>query len=168
MIWRGQLRRLKALVRAAKPLQSDWYARTPSAIRPATGVVQTVALAHLMDRWGLGGQRWLKQFVSGFDIVGAFSQAHLFPTFPNFRPPSKRIRFEIGRLSVFARAPVLLVSSTLIVYGRMLSGRLRVDGSARHHLWARTDYRPVSPMARLTMPFAPLSYRRERSAIAMI
>ena len=35
-------------------------------------------IAALMDQWGLGGRRWLKQFIYGLGVAWPFSQAELF------------------------------------------------------------------------------------------
>ena len=78
-IRRAQLRRLKALVRAAEPMHAERYSQTPTDSTSSTGDVNIAALTHLMDQWGLGGQLWLMQFVFGFDIAGAFSQSDLYP-----------------------------------------------------------------------------------------
>ena len=56
----------------------------PPPIRSSAGSIKTVALFPLMDSLGLGGGRWIRQFIYGFDVVGSFSQSSVFPR--NIRP----------------------------------------------------------------------------------
>ena len=77
--WKSQIRRLKDLVTACEPMQAEWDRMTPDSIRGASSGIRSVALLHLMSQFGLGGKRWMKQFIYGFDVMGTFSQDGLFP-----------------------------------------------------------------------------------------
>ena len=46
-----------------------------------------MALTHLMSQYGLGGGRWVRQFVFGFDVMGRFPQQFLFPVGRSAKPP---------------------------------------------------------------------------------
>ena len=83
---RAHLRRRMALVRAAGPLQDARYPCTPADCRSETGSVNIAAHSHSTDQGGVGGKRWIRQFVCSFDIVGAFSQSDLFPTCRRIAP----------------------------------------------------------------------------------
>ena len=87
LFWKAQLRRLRKLAAAADPTQAAWGDLIPDFIRPAAGRLKTVKISHLMRQFGLGGQSWIKQFIYGFEIVGAFSQDGLLPVGPKVKPP---------------------------------------------------------------------------------
>ena len=70
--WKSQIRRLKDLVHACEPMQAEWDRATPRPLRDASSGIKSVARPHLMSQFGLGGSRWTKQFIYGFEFMGAF------------------------------------------------------------------------------------------------
>ena len=65
-------------MQACEPMQSDCGRMKPIPLRAASSGIKSVALLHMMSQFGLGCSRWSKQFITGFDVVGAFPQGGLF------------------------------------------------------------------------------------------
>ena len=144
MVWKQQLARLRKLVRASKPLQAVWYSHTPPDCAYSTGDVNSVALTHLMDQWGIGGQRWLEQFVFGFDIVGTYSQSDLYPiSKKKFAPPldADAIWPEASeRFRARARASGFKHDDRL--WAEELSLNMKEGGFPHRCHWARMEHHP--------------------------
>ena len=85
--WKLQLEKVRGVVRDASDLQAIWNNATPSSIKPATGKLQTVAIAFLLGNFDLGGEKWIKQFTYGFPIIGNLSQEGVYPRDPSCSPP---------------------------------------------------------------------------------
>ena len=77
--WDRQLEAIQTLTSECEGIQRIWDVMTPESIKPATGKLKTVALAHLADSLGLGGGKWIRQFTYGFPIVGNLSQCGVYP-----------------------------------------------------------------------------------------
>ena len=80
--WSDQLSRLALLVKEAEPINNQWNSLIPSEIAPAAGKIKLAAFLSLMLHCGLGGSRWCRQFIFGFDLVGILSQSGTFPVDP--------------------------------------------------------------------------------------
>ena len=76
--WPNQLQRLSTLVDNSRHLQAQWGKFIPTALAPAAGNLNTVALSQLTDHCGIAGQRWVDQFAFGFPITGVLSQKRSF------------------------------------------------------------------------------------------
>ena len=76
--WKAEIRRLEELVHPCEPMQAEWDRMTPTPLRGASAGTKSVALILLMSQFGLGGSRWMKQFIYGFGAMGAFSHDVLF------------------------------------------------------------------------------------------
>ena len=46
---------------------------------PATGKIHLTLLALILKHLGMGGERWLWQFIFGFPVFGTLSQAGCYP-----------------------------------------------------------------------------------------
>ena len=77
--WSEQLKRTKQLLMGTTPFDSDRKQLSPPEIRSATGNLQISPLMSLMYQHNMGGSAWLRQFIFGFKLIGAFSQKHTFP-----------------------------------------------------------------------------------------
>ena len=88
--WGMQILLLEKLVLASTETESRWSAQIPPAIRPAAGKVKVKAMLSLMKQANLGGQRWVKQFIFGFPLVGELSQRDVYP------PSRKEVLTPIG------------------------------------------------------------------------
>ena len=80
--WSTQLSRLRTLITDATPVETRWRALIPTAIRPAAGKLRIASFLSLMLQCGLGGRRWCRQFIYGFEHVGVLSQEGVFPVDP--------------------------------------------------------------------------------------
>ena len=76
--WTKQIQRLKSIAAKHKCLSDQWLEARPQVLKPLKGV-NTLLLAFLMDRYGLKGQKWVKQLIFGFPIVGSLSQKGVYP-----------------------------------------------------------------------------------------
>ena len=74
-----QLTTLRTLAQESLTTTERMYAFTPAEIRPATGLVNIALLAHLLDFTGMGGTRWILQFIVGFPLTGRLHQSRAFP-----------------------------------------------------------------------------------------
>ena len=72
---------------SAPPKHEVWNSFTLPSLRLVAGSIRTVALSFLMDSLGIGGSRWIRQFIYGFDLVGSFSQTSVFPGDFKASPP---------------------------------------------------------------------------------
>ena len=77
--WREQLSSLTRLVTAAAPIQASWASSVPTELLGAQPRFCSVAFHQLLHHFGLGGDRWISQFIFGFPTVGSFSQEGVFP-----------------------------------------------------------------------------------------
>ena len=84
--WTAQLSKVRGIV-AAAATQMKWEAASPCAATRRPRSVRAVALLHLMKCFGLGGDRWMRQFVFGFPIIGEIEQTGVFPRDAAKRPP---------------------------------------------------------------------------------
>ena len=85
--WLEQLAVVRGIVRDAAPIQKQWEDAIPSAGTAKPPTLRTVALLHLMKTFGLGGDRWIRQFIFGFPIVGEIEQTGVFPRDDAKHPP---------------------------------------------------------------------------------
>ena len=85
--WQGQLSRVKQIVTEAGGTQELWEAAIPTIGNARPPSLRTVALLHLMKSFDLGGDKWIKQFVFGFPIVGEIEQTGVSPMDDSQRPP---------------------------------------------------------------------------------
>ena len=167
LLWRLQLKRHRALVRASKPLQAEWYPHNPPDCASSTGDVNIGGPRSSYGSVGHGGQRWRKQFAFGFDVAGTYSQSDLYPiSKKKFAPPldTDTIWPEVSvRFRARARASGFKHADRL--WRESLSQHER-GGFPHRCLWARAEHRPDSPMARWAMPSASRLYRRIKFAPA--
>ena len=77
---------MKDLLSAASA-QEVWNSCIRPSHRPVAGSVRAVVLSTLLDSLGIGGSRWIRQFIYGFDLVGSFSQASASPRDCKESPP---------------------------------------------------------------------------------
>ena len=77
--WTSQLGKIRKIVNDAEPTQRVWEMRRPKELSGTPSPLRTVALAHLMGNFDIGGGKWLRQFIHGFDIIGTFEQKGGFP-----------------------------------------------------------------------------------------
>ena len=86
-------------------MQADWAAATSASIRSAPTGIKAVATQHLMTQLGLGGSKWMRQFIYGFDVMGAFSHDGVFPPSGKTLKPCPPERAFEGSADIFgARA----------------------------------------------------------------
>ena len=76
--WSGQVSQLRDIKRAQRGTLSLWREVTPASLKGST-TIDPVILTYLLDRFGLGGSKWLKQLVFGFPITGLLSQRGAYP-----------------------------------------------------------------------------------------
>ena len=89
--WDKRIFLLEKLVLASTETEARWAAQIPPAIRPADGEIKVTAMLPLMKQANMGGQRWMKQFISGFPLVGELIQLGVYP------PSRKEVSPPIGR-----------------------------------------------------------------------
>ena len=77
--WSEHLSRLGSLVAVADQINSQWGDLIPSEIRPSAGKLKLAAFLSHMLRSGLGGSRWWRQFIFGFELAGVLSQSGTSP-----------------------------------------------------------------------------------------
>ena len=114
----AHLKAVKDLVSAVRPTQLIWGAASPPALQPTSGRIAPVALVHLLSQYGMGGSRWARQFVLGFDAIGGFSQKSLSPHGPGVKSqscPDSPLFGAAERSGVRLAALDLLIK---IAYGR--------------------------------------------------
>ena len=85
--WNIQLSRLKSLVKGGADTQLSWDSCRPQSVADAQSPIRTVSIAQLLALLGVGGDKWLKQFIYGFDIIGRLSQRGEFPADPKVKCP---------------------------------------------------------------------------------
>ena len=78
----GQISRLFSLGADAEQLNSQRNDPIPPEIRPASGKLKLGDPLSLILHCGLGGSRWRRQFIFGFELVGVLSQSGNFPVDP--------------------------------------------------------------------------------------
>ena len=88
--WGQQLIRLEQMVADASLTQKKWGDSIPSDIAPDAGKIKTVALSQLMKQFGVGWQRWIRQFPMGFPIAGSLSQHFAFDRGKKIKPLEPR------------------------------------------------------------------------------
>ena len=93
--WESKLAKLTALLADSEGAQMKWGSRITPDLISSTGKLKTVALSHRFRRYGLGGQRWLRQFANGFPITGQLSQRSVVPL--SDKRPSLLRRSELIR-----------------------------------------------------------------------
>lgn len=57
-----------------------WDSAIPDGIRPSAGNLQTVSINRLLRDYGVRGQRRMRQFGIGFQIMGSVSQLDAYPS----------------------------------------------------------------------------------------
>ena len=126
--WKLQLNRVKGVVNSAADLQTIWNNATPTSIKPATGRLQTVALAFLLTTFDLGGEKWIKQFTYGFPLIGTYPRkVCTLVTHPaNLRHPYGAFGKARRRGFPFAQNP--LATSMSKHYGARLLNKSGSDG----------------------------------------
>ena len=77
--WHEQRASLARLVRDAAPTQEAWFAAIPPELVGAQNHFCSVAFHQLLSHFGMGGDKWIAQFIFGFPTVGSFSQEGVFP-----------------------------------------------------------------------------------------
>ena len=132
-IWAEQFSRLSGLISAAAPTQEAWNSSAPS-LRPVAGSIKTVALSFLMDSMGLGGSRWIRQFIYGFDVIGSFSQSSVLPLNIRASFPLDPEIFGFGRAARFSSRARASGSPPM----------LATCGARRLHRWPAAGSRPPS------------------------
>ena len=85
--WTNQLATVREVVQEAESTQKQWDDQMPNKGQRRPPTLKTVALLHLMKNFGLGGDRWLQQFVFGFPIIGEMDQTGVYPRDDSKRPP---------------------------------------------------------------------------------
>ena len=75
-----QMNHLRTIAEECRSETQRLYSATPPFILPATGKVHIALLAHLLDYTGMGGSKWILQFVVGFPLIGCLYQTRTFPT----------------------------------------------------------------------------------------
>ena len=83
-------------------MQEHWDSFIPPEIRPASRSIKTVALSFLMDSIGIGGSRWIRQFIYGFDVTGSISQRFVVPRNLKIHPPLDPEIFGCDRAARFS------------------------------------------------------------------
>ena len=84
--WAGQLSDLQTLTNECEWIHRIWDAMAPESIRPATGNLKTVTLAHLAGSLNLGGGKWIRQFTYGFPLIWNLSQSGVYPRDDSLTP----------------------------------------------------------------------------------
>ena len=77
--WQEQRARLARLARDAAPAQEAWFASVPPDLAGAQCRFSSVAFRQLLSHFGLGGDKWISQFIFGFPTTGSFSQEGVPP-----------------------------------------------------------------------------------------
>ena len=77
--WTKQLMMVRKVVDDAKTIQQQWEDQIPNKEDRRPPSLRTVALLHLMKNFDLGGDRWIRQFVFGFPIIGELEQTGVYP-----------------------------------------------------------------------------------------
>ena len=75
----SQLARVRQIVTDAEPLRKIWDLHRPTELRSNPCSLRTLALVRLMRNFDMGGGRWFRQFIHGFEITGAFEQKGVPP-----------------------------------------------------------------------------------------
>ena len=76
--WTKQLARLDKMI-AQSTTQEEWQKRTPDSIGRVAGALKTVTITQLLNRYNMGDQNWMQQFIFGFLLIGILSQKGVFP-----------------------------------------------------------------------------------------
>ena len=84
--WREQRASLSRLVAEEAPTQAAWVDSIPPELRGAQSHFFSVAFRQLLHHFGLGGDRWISQFIFGLPTVCSFSHGG-FPHFRTNTPP---------------------------------------------------------------------------------
>ena len=74
--------KISRLAREAEPLNCQRGDLIPPEIRPAAGEIKLAAFLSLMIHCGLGGSRWCRKFLFGFELVGVLCQSGTSPVDP--------------------------------------------------------------------------------------
>ena len=77
--WKRQMGHLKSLISERQDRSNAWYASAPPELHKFHRRFPLGVWAAIMHFCGLGGSRWLAQFVYGFPITGKLSQKFAFP-----------------------------------------------------------------------------------------
>ena len=80
--WPSQLSALRTLIEDSTPMEPRRRALIPNDIRPAGGKLHLAAFLSLTPQCGLGGRRWRRQFIYGFELAGVLCQEDVFPVDP--------------------------------------------------------------------------------------
>ena len=84
--WGRQAARSESLSHAEDQTQAERGALIPPEISHAAKGIRTAPLATLAETQGMGGRKWLRQFIFGFPIVVPLAQRG-FPRYPKRRYP---------------------------------------------------------------------------------
>ena len=85
--WTVQLAKVREIVADAAAIRTQWEGASPRAATRKPPSVRTVALLRLMKGFGLGGDRWARQFVSGVPIIGEIEQTGVILRDTAKKPP---------------------------------------------------------------------------------
>ena len=78
-LWAQQAARATSLAKPAEPTQAAWGALIPAEISYSAKGVRPAVLAPLLSAQGMGGPKWIPQFVFGFPIVTGLAQGGFSP-----------------------------------------------------------------------------------------
>ena len=114
--WSRQLQKVEQIVHEEKQTQEQWGPSTPNDLKGNLPSLRTVALLDIMTKFGLGGERWMRQFIFGSPIVGELEQTGAFPREASERPPHPINEIWTGNAACYklrARASGALNATTL-------------------------------------------------------
>ena len=85
--WKEQLEMVRQIVSGASDLQKSWENDSPKSWGNYKVSIRTVALIDLLRKYDLGGERWARQFIYGFPIIGNIEQTGVYPREPKVTHP---------------------------------------------------------------------------------
>ena len=144
--WHEQRLSLCRLAEEAAPTQARWFDSMPLELRGAQSRFCSVAFRQILNHFGLGGGRWVTQFIFGFPTVGSFSQEGVFPLSDKHHAPA---------LSRPSGAPQLNDSGAALRL--RVTGFLRSSGAMPWNRWPPFGLSNPSPFpTRVIPPFFSL------------
>ena len=77
--WESQISQLRGLTLNPHCSSESWYNMRPDFFRAAPSSLNIALLAQLANFTGMGGSRWLGNYIKGFPITGTICQSGVFP-----------------------------------------------------------------------------------------
>ena len=77
--WESQMSQLRGLALNPHCSSESWYKMRPTFFKSAPSSLNIALLAQLANFTGMGGARWLENYIKGFPITGTICQSGVFP-----------------------------------------------------------------------------------------